>query len=690
MSRGRLKHGNPPGDPSKARRPARWAFGAAIACAGLLVYSNSLKGPFVFDDLVAIVDNQSIRDWLRLGHVVFPERELPTAGRPLVNLSFAFNYATGGLNVTGYHLVNIALHITCALVIVGIIRRTLELPGARSAPNRSLEIAFATALLWTVHPLNTEPVDYVTQRSELMMALFYLVTIYAAVRAATAAASSRWSAMAVLGCAAGTLSKESMATAPLMVALYDRVFLFESFTDALKTRSRLYIGLVASWIVAAAVMWSGPRVHSAGFSSGVTPWTYLLNQAVMITRYLRLAIWPRDLVSNYGWPVPLTLRDVFPYGLFVIALIAVVVAALARRPRWGFLGAWFFITLAPTSSIVPIATEVGAERRMYLPLIALIAWLVLIVAWVAERGGRRGRLAALAGLALVSAGLGTATLLRNQEYRTALVLARTSVERHPSSVAHHVLATELILAGDHEQARAQLREALPGAPRAHYTLGVELLRDGQDEAAATELETFLREEPLLLEAVQARQLLGRALARQEKWSDAIDQYQQVLRMNPSDHIRIETQMFLGEALSVAGRCEEAVTALTEYLTARPDDVAALNVLGICYLALDRPDDAVGKFTRAVTIDPADGVSQRNLANALFDRGDADAAAPHAEQAARLRVNDPDAWDLLGRVSAVRGHLQDAQAHFERALQIDPGFTDARQHLQALGKLRGSR
>jgi len=339
---------------------------------------------------------------------------------------------------------------------------------------------------------------------------------------------------------------------------------------------------------------------------------------------------------------------------------------------------------------VPIATEVGAERRMYLPLIALIAWLVLIVAWVAERGGRRGRLAALAGLALVSAGLGTATLLRNQEYRTALVLARTSVERYPSSVAHHVLATELILAGDHEQARAQLREALPGAPRAHYTLGVELLRDGQDEAAATELETFLREEPLLLEAVQARQLLGRALARQEKWSDAIDQYQQVLRMNPSDHIRIETQMFLGEALSVAGRCEEAVTALTEYLTARPDDVAALNVLGICYLALDRPDDAVGKFTRAVTIDPADGVSQRNLANALFDRGDADAAAPHAEQAARLRVNDPDAWDLLGRVSAVRGHLQDAQAHFERALQIDPGFTDARQHLQALGKLRGSR
>jgi len=670
------------------RRPAGWAF-AAIACAGFLAYSNSLTGPFVFDDLAAIVDNQSIHEWWRFGDILFPERELPTAGRPLVNLSFGLNYAVGGLNVTGYHLVNIAFHIACALVIFGIVRRTLELPRVRSAATPSQGIAFAAALLWTLHPLNTESVDYVTQRSELMMGFCYLVTIYASVRAAVADGASRWSGIAVIACAAGMLCKESMVTAPLMVALYDRVFLFDSFRQALETRRRLYIGLAASWFVAAAMMWSGPRVHSAGFSSGVSPWTYLLNQTVMITRYLRLTLWPRDLVSNYGWPVPLTLRQVLPYALLVIALIATVIAGLVRRPRWGFLGAWFFVTLSPTSSIVPIATEVGAERRMYLPLVSLIVLLALIGARLAARGGRRGRLAALAALALLSTGLGAATLLRNQEYGSALVLARTSVERYPSSVGHHVLATELILAGDREQARAELRQALPGAPRAHYTLGIELFRDGQDEAAATELETFLREQPMLLEAVSARQILGRALARQKRWPEAIDQYQQVLKMNPSSQIRTETQIFLGEALYAVGRCDEAVTVYAEYLRARPDDVAALNVLGICYLALNKPDDAIGRFTRAVSIDPADGVSQRNLANALFDRGDADAAAAHAEQAARLRVDDPGAWDLLGRVSAVRGNLQDAQADFERALQIDPGFAEAREHLQALGKLRQS-
>src|ERR1700693_4452454 len=92
----------------------------------------------------------------------------------------------------------------------------------------------------------------------------------------------------------------------------------------------------------------------------------------MITLYLRLSFWPRGLVVFYGWPAQLTFGDVAPYGLLILTLIVVTIAALARMPVLGFLGAWFFITLAPASSLVPVATEVGAERRMYLPLLALI------------------------------------------------------------------------------------------------------------------------------------------------------------------------------------------------------------------------------------------------------------------------------------------------------------------------------
>src|SRR5205085_2149598 len=108
---------------------------------------------------------------------------------------------------------------------------------------------------------------------------------------------------------------------------------------------------------------------------------------VMIARYLWLTVWPRPLVANYGWPQLLTLPDVWPYALLVVALIALTVVALRYRPTWAFPGIWFFAMLAPTSSILPIATEVGAERRMYLALLALIVVTVLAI-WSAAQSAR--------------------------------------------------------------------------------------------------------------------------------------------------------------------------------------------------------------------------------------------------------------------------------------------------------------
>jgi hypothetical protein len=164
------------------------------------------------------------------------------------------------------------------------------------------------------------------------------------------------------------MSSRALVTAPVMVVVYDRVFTFDSLKKALRERWPLSAGLAATWIVLAAVNWSGSRIHSADFGTGVSVWTYLLNQSVMIVRYLRLALWPRSLVLAYGTPQPMSVAEALPYALVAIALLALTVFALWRRPMLGFLGAWFFITLAPTTSFVPIAAEVGAERRMYLAL----------------------------------------------------------------------------------------------------------------------------------------------------------------------------------------------------------------------------------------------------------------------------------------------------------------------------------
>src|ERR1700680_507390 len=248
----------------------RWRA-AVVVLAGILSYSNSLSGPPLFDDHASLLENQHIRT-LQPSSALFPERENPLAGRPLVNLSFAVNYAIGGLDVRGYHVWTLAVHLLCALIAFGLVRRTLDLPRvADRFSHRSIDVSFAAALLWVVHPLNTEAVDYLTQRTESMMALPYLLTMYASVRAIGAPRPILWDGAALVACALGMACKESMVTAPIMVVLYDRAFVFGSLREAVRRRGRFYAVLATTWLILAALVSSGPRMFSAGFSTGVSP-----------------------------------------------------------------------------------------------------------------------------------------------------------------------------------------------------------------------------------------------------------------------------------------------------------------------------------------------------------------------------------------------------------------------------------
>jgi len=637
--------------------------------AGALAYANSLSGPFIFDDDATIVQNRSIQN-LQSTAVFFPEREMPTAGRPIVNLSFAVNYAIGGTSVGGYHVANLALHLLCGVVLFALVHRTCRGAGLSGPPSaaalkgpphdsqgvtqtvagrafqarRTLDLALAVALVWVLHPLNTEVVDYITQRTESMMALFYLLTLYAS-------ATNR-PFLAVAACALGMASKESMVTAPVMVVLYDRVFRFESLKNAVRARWPLYAGLAATWILLAAVNWSGSRIHSAGFSTGVSVWTYLLNQSVMIVRYLRLAVWPRSLVLAYGTPQPMTLAEAPPYGLIVVALLALTVVALWRRPMLGFLGAWFFITLAPTTSVVPIATEVGAERRVYLALIAVVVLAVVAFASLLRRQ------AAAAVLALVCLALASGTIARNREYESSLTMAQTVLERWPTPFAHAMVGTELAKLGRHDEAIAQLRLGADRYPKAGYHLGGELFNQGKHDEAYARLARFVEQEPYALEAVRARLMMGRALLLKHDYAAAIDQFRLVLSMtSPDDDSHIVAFGLMGDALFGQDQFDEAARYYRGYLAAKPGDVSA----------------------------------RGNLAKTLFNKGDIDGAAAEARAILDVR-DDAVARDLLGRALASQGKLDAARKEFERALALDPNFAQAREDLYQLttAPMRSSR
>ena len=545
-----------------------------IVLAGLIAYSSGLSTPFLFDDETGIVRNQQIRQVWPLDDALSPPPETPVARRPLVNLTLAINYAFSGLEPRGYHATNLLIHLLVALTLFGVVRRTLmgptfvpvredarerargrrgssEQTAARvsdlraSLARHSLLLAWATALIWTVHPLNSELIEYVVQRTESLMSLFYLLTLYCAIRAFEARQrGGRWTVAAVLSCAAGMACKESMITAPIVIALYDRLFLFDSFRDAIQKRRPLYIGLAATWVIVAILLASGGRT-SVGFSSGISPWTYLLNQADVVVHYLKLVVWPRALVLDYGVPQPLMWQDVIAPASLLLVLLLAVIAALAYVPEAGFLGACFFIILAPTSSIVPIATEVGAERRMYLPLAALVALAIValyLLVWrlIGEKSAfakatadKRVVVASMAVAIAVAAAATAGTIARTREYSSRLELSRTIVERRPTGRAHFLLGSELIAAHREQEAIAEFRASAAQYPPAHFALGVELAGQQRIDEAIIELNEFIRLLPDDLVVVPARDLLGQLYLTKGQYGAAEDQFTLLLQKQPS-------------------------------------------------------------------------------------------------------------------------------------------------------------
>lgn len=619
---------------------------ALIVLAGVLVYANGLSGPLVFDDETSVLNNTSIRR-LTLPGPLSPPRDTPVAGRPVVNLTLAINYAIGGLDVVSYRVTNLLVHLLAALALYGVVRRTLRLRRVPSSLGGDADyVALAAALVWVVHPLNSESVSYLTERTESMMGFFYLLTLYASVRAATAPHPGRWTGLAIAACVLGMASKESMVTAPVMVLLFDRVFLYGSWREAWTARRPLYGGLAASWLVLGAILWSEPRT-SVGFAAGATPWNYFLNQVQVIAQYLWLTVWPQALVLDYGLPRTLGLGDVVLPGLVVAGLGVLTLVMLWRRPMLGFLGAWVFITLSPTSSFVPIATEVGAERRMYLPLAALAVLAVLAVRWLVVRGAGAGRAAqwrvAAAVLGLACVLLGARTVLRNQEYQSRLRLAETIIERRPHGRGRFMLADELIKLGRHEQAVEQLKLATTDYPQAHFALATEMLHGGRAAEAVNQAELFIQRVPDTKLAFVAHDLMGQALVldgkleqaaqhfilvttlsprdpapfvrlgnirmRQRRFDESIGYYESALALRPDD---AEILKQVGLVFSAANRPNEAIAAFSRGLNARPDDIALLNFLGRALAAQGRYTEAVMPLRRLVEVAPGDAQGRKNL------------------------------------------------------------------------------
>ena len=639
------------------------------------VHMVNLDGPFIYDDIPYIVENEDLRSlWPPLWMQATEAEHAPVNGRPLLAFSLAFNYAFGGLHPTGYHLVNIACHLLAALALYGAL---VQLFGRIEAlAPKAGELALASALLWSVHPLNSEVVNYISQRSAALMGACFFATLYAAQRYFSNG-ERYWVAATAICCALGMAAKETMAPVPIVVLLIDRAVMGGSFAAALRRHGLLYAGLAAGWLVLLRGLWIRPHRDTIGFDYGVGGWTYLLNQAEMIAIYLQRVVWPNPLALDYGFPLSLAVGDIWFQGVFVLGLLALALWAVARRPLWGLVGALFFLALAPTSSFVPIITEVGAERRMYVPLAALLAALVAGGWILLGRGGRSAREgAALIGVLLLMAGWGT--YVRGVDYQSALSIWKSAVAARPDNQrTHNNYATELGRAGRFAEAAVHYGRAIalhPGYAEAHNNLGK--LRDKMDqpEQALEHYRQAIEIDPGYAEAYCNMALL---YERAGQMQEAATYYTQALKGDPDYG---PAHNGLGNVLRGQGRLDEALQRYVRAVGLNEDSAEAHNNLGVVLRLQGKTPAALHHLRQAATLDSEYAEAHNNLGNVLRDQGSLAEAAGHYQKALDLQPDLVETYNNLGTIFLAGGKLQQAAVHFMRALELKPDFVEAHSNL----------
>ncbi len=576
---------------SKLRLPQ--VLGVAVALLTIAVFSTGVRGQMIFDDYRGIVANSDIAH--------FPDVLLGST-RPLTELTFFINYALHGAAVVPYHVVNILIHALATVLLFGIVRRTLQLPRFKERYGVAAPwLAATAAATWAIHPLQTESVTYIVQRAESMAGMFALLALYAFLRGATGSCDRRWMWGAAAAAMLGMLSKPVVIVVPLLILLYDLTFLERG------NRWRWHVALLATCLVPVVLLaLPNESSTSAGFGAGRPgPWVYLLTQCDVVVHYIRLCFWPDPLCIDYGWAPVRGLGDVWCTGI-ALAVVALLSVWLARQRRGtGYLGCWFLLALAPTSSVIPI-DDLAAERRMYLALAAVIL-LAVLAGWEALRwGGARlkwsvGQRAALAVLPVVTvlALLVTMTVQRNGVYGSEAKMWRDVLTTRPENM------------------------------RARLGLGALALAQGLFDEAESEFAAVLQRLPDEIPAD---------------------------RPSPVSTLYSLTQTNLGVLREQQGRFDEAESCFREAVRVSTRNADARVNLGIVLSRAQSSPESKRLWEEAIGIEPHHTKARFCLGWQALKEGDVDLAREHLGHAARGRGELADrSRDLLAQVSGTVGH-----------------------------------
>ncbi len=561
-------------------RSGLWAIALAVFVTAC--YLNALDTPFLLDDPINIAKNPIIQRPLSLMALLLDQRAVVTA-------SLRINYASSALAVASYHLLNLGAHIVTGWLMFALAYLTLRLPVFEARYARAAEPLAATiAAVFLLHPVQTESVTYIIQRSEIFAAAALLATLLAFITIdPNNNRRLRPLAFFTAACVFGAYSKPSFAVVPALLLIYDLCFLSRGRIEEIRGRWPAYA------IAAAAAAWTfilsansgsfGDR--TAGFSiEGIAPWQYTRAQFGVVLTYLRLVLWPDSLCFDCGyrgaWPVLTSaLGDGAVVPAAILGLLSVAALGLWRRyPLATFAVMGSAVALAPTSTFVPLA-DFYVEHRMYLPIGFMALSLVPAVFDAAAALSRRfglsaGTLRAVrrASAAVVLALLALLTVARNQVFADPLRLLLDTVAKAPQNErAQYNLANEYKRRGEQDKAMERYKEAIRLAPhvaRSYMNLGAIYLEQQRNEEA---MQIFLAGSQNVPRMAMTHRNLAVAYARLGRHAEALAAAQRSLTVEPDN---VNGHNLAAQALEKLGRRQEAAAEYEKVLELEPGQADA--------------------------------------------------------------------------------------------------------------------
>jgi tetratricopeptide (TPR) repeat protein len=674
------------GQPRELSHGGHWRtiiVGIYLVLGGLslAVFGQTMRYDFVnFDDDLYVYNTPAIRAGLTIDGMASAFTN-PHARNwhPLTTISHMFDCQLYGLNAGGHHATNIVLHTIAVLLLFAVLR---QMTGTvwRSA---------IVAALFAVHPLHVESVAWVSERKDILSAVFFLLMLTAYVRYARAPSVTRYLVVAVLF-AAGLMSKPMLVTAPLVLLFLDywplRRFEQPSSTPRktkiLKTgtHGRIIRGLFLEKIPL-LVLSAGSGIITFILQKraigAIPPLPFLWRAQNAVMSYVIYAwktLWPMRLAVFYPYP-----SDTWATWQIVLAiafLLAVTCAAIGWRDNRPYLFTgwfWYLVMLVPVIGLVQVGEQGHADRYTYLPSIGLFliaVWAVSDLAAVGE--GRIWRGVAAAGTAVVVVALACAAFTQTSYWRNSETLwTHTLAVTTDNDVAHNNLGYLCVDRGDLDKAMSHFEAASKirsGKLDPHYNLGTAfvemnlgdaLARKGQSDEAMVHFEQAIKLQPDYAEAYYNR---GNVLFAKDRIDEAIADFEKTLQIQPND---ADAHTGLGNALLRKGALKEAIAHYNEAMALAPEDPHSRS--NLAWVLATSTDASIRDGAKAVELaQQAVSLSGgrellffRTLAAAYAETGrfsDAIAMTQQAIAIARMQSKTGLADLLEGDALLYRGHI----------------------------------